>query len=204
MAYSGVMEGGTVDLRERTRRAVRDELVTVALDLFLSQGYEPTTVDQIAAAAGLSRRSFFRYFAGKDDILAQTLAALGEQIAATLRTRPTAETLWTALRHSFSPLIDHMTSDPRSLAMTRLMLESPALHASHLQKHADWQASIGAAVIERLPTVLPLEDRRLRADALSGAALAALMSAQVVWVARGGRRRLDQLLDVAMEAVSPL
>ena len=66
---------------ERTRRVVQAELLAEALDLFLSQGFEATTVDQTARAAGMSRRSFFRYFASKGDVLALALAATGADVA---------------------------------------------------------------------------------------------------------------------------
>ena len=56
-------------IRERTRRLAQTELTTVAQDLFLEHGYEQTTVDQIAAAAGMSKRTFFRYFPSKDDLV---------------------------------------------------------------------------------------------------------------------------------------
>jgi AcrR family transcriptional regulator len=198
------MEEAGVGLRERTRRAVQAELVASAMDLFLSQGFEATTVEQIAAAAGLSRRSFFRYFASKDDVLAQALSASGEQIAAELAARPDGELPWLALRRAFDPLIDAMTADSRSLPMTRMMFESSALRASHLQKQTSWRQAIAAQVGPRLPRQLTGDDRRLQADALSSAALACLMTAQAEWAARDGRRSLAELLDLTMSAVSPL
>ncbi|WP_410599451.1 TetR family transcriptional regulator [Amycolatopsis sp. lyj-90] len=51
------------------RRQLRRSLATAAVDLFVTQGYEATTVDEIAAAAGVGRRTFFRYFDAKDDVL---------------------------------------------------------------------------------------------------------------------------------------
>jgi AcrR family transcriptional regulator len=197
------MEAGT-GLRERTRRAVQAELVAVAMDLFLSQGFETTTVEQIAGAAGLSRRSFFRYFASKDDVLAQALAATGEQIASEVTARPRNETLWLALRRAFDPLIQAMTADSRALPMTRVMLESSALCESHLQKQISWHQAIAAAISPRLPHELTDDDRRLQADALSGAALACLTAAQAEWAAHDGQRPLAELLDLTMSAVSPI
>jgi hypothetical protein len=88
--------------------------------------------------------------------------------------------------------------------MTRLMFESTALHTSHLEKQTTWRTAIASELIARMPTGLTLDERGLRADALSGAALAGLMSAQSEWVRLNGRRPLAKLLDHAMEAVSPL
>ncbi len=59
--YAEAVNGGNpIPIRERTRRLAQTELTSVAQDLFLEHGYEETTVDQIAAAAGMSKRTFFR------------------------------------------------------------------------------------------------------------------------------------------------
>jgi AcrR family transcriptional regulator len=195
------MKNRDIGLRERTRRAVRGELVLVAVDLFLAQGYEATTVDQIAEAAGLSRRSFFRYFASKDDVLTQTFAAAGSEMAAELQARPTDEPPWVALRAAFEPLVVSMKGDDRSLRMTRLMLQSPALRASHLQMQVAWHDAVAQVLVDRLPASLPADERLLQAEALTGAALACLTTAQSHWVARDGTQPLGTLLDQAMSAV---
>ncbi|HEY0240803.1 MAG TPA: TetR/AcrR family transcriptional regulator [Friedmanniella sp.] len=195
------MGDSVVGLRERTRRAVQHELLLVALDLFATQGFESTTVDQIASAAGLSRRSFFRYFGTKEDVLTQTLAELGQQLAVDLRVRPASEVPWVALRRAFDPLVELMSSDARALTMTRLMLDTPALQASHLQKVTSWQRAL-AEVLERRLDVGPDEhDRRLEADAVSGAAVGCLMAAQEAWVRADGARPLAELVDATMNAV---
>ena len=195
------MEKKEIGLRARTKRAVQAELFAVAMELFLSQGFDATTVEQIADAAGLSRRSFFRYFASKDDVLGQALAATGTDIANELARRPSDELPWAALRRAFDTLLRQMMADDRSLPMTRLMLESPALHASHLQKQASWRRSIADVLALRLGPESNDTDRGLQADALSAAALACLMSAQVEWVARNGQTSLAELLDIAMGTV---
>ncbi len=85
-------------LRDHARGAVRDEVMRQAWPLFAEQGFEATTVDQIADAAGMSRRTFFRYFAGKDELVLERLVESGERIADALRGRPADEPVWPALR----------------------------------------------------------------------------------------------------------
>lgn len=197
------MDEPKVDLRERTRNAVRAELAEAALRLFVEQGYEATTVEQIAAATGLSRRSFHRYFSSKEDVLGQWSVDTGQKIAAALAARPPEEPPWLALRRAFDDLVEGLSARPESLVMTRMMLETPALHASHLQKHADWGALLADVLQHRLAES---GDRpaRIAAVALAGAALASLESAQSEWISKSNQRPLDELVDEAMNAVAPL
>jgi AcrR family transcriptional regulator len=197
--YAGPVDEPKVGLRERTRNAVRAQLGQAAVKLFVEQGFEATTVEQIAAATGLSRRSFHRYFAGKEDVLGQWFVEMGQTIATALTARPPQESPWFALRRAFDDLVDGLSARPESLVMTRMMLNTPALHASHLQKHAHWAALLADVLQQRLG-----ESSRVAAVALAGAALAALESAQQEWVSEDNRRPLGELVDEAMNAVAPL
>ena len=188
-----------VPLRERTRRAVRKELQTVAIGLFLRQGFEATTVEQIAEAAGLSRRSFHRYFATKDDVLAAALEDTGAKIAAGIAARPDDDGPWLALRRGFDDLVT--SAGAEAVPMIRAMLHSTALSSSHAQKEASWQHAMSEALVPRLPDS---PDRPLQARALAAAALACLTAAQLEWIADDGARSLGPLLDTAMSAVAPL
>lgn len=57
------------DLRERKRRVTLDRIAEIGLKLFVENGYESTTLDAIAAASGISRRTFFYYLKSKEDVL---------------------------------------------------------------------------------------------------------------------------------------
>jgi AcrR family transcriptional regulator len=175
-----------VPLRERTRRAVRKELQTVAIRLFLQQGFEATTVEQIAEAAGLSRRSFHRYFASKDDVLTAALEDSGAKIAAGIATRPETESPWLALRRGFDGLVAGTTTE--AVPLVRAMLQSTALSSSHTQKEANWQRAMSEALVPRLPDS---PDRPLQAGALAAAALvsARLSSSGSPTTVRGPSRR---------------
>ena len=197
------MDEPKVGLRERTRNAVRSQLAEAALKLFVEQGFEATTVEQIAAAMGLSRRSFHRYFASKEDVLGQWFAEMGQQIGEALAARPRHESPWLALRRAFDDLVQGMSARPEARVMTRMMLNTPALHASHLHKYAHWRVLLADVLQDRIADGGKTPDR-IAAVALAGAALASLESAQEEWVAEGNKRPLDELTDDAMNAVAPL
>lgn len=184
-------------MRERTRRAVRAEIVEAAMDLFLSQGFEETTVEEIAQTAGISRRSYFRYFASKDDALVEGLAAVGEKIAEALDARPPDENAWFALRRAFDPLVDQADTDERARALGQLMLQHPGLQRD---KDATWANEIAHALTPRLP-----RDRRtkIHIDALVASAIACLHVAQEHWLAPDGHDSLGALLDETMQAIRP-
>jgi AcrR family transcriptional regulator len=193
-------------LRERTRRAVRAELTDVALDLFNRQGYEATTVDEIATAAGISRRSLFRYFASKEAIIFDNLEDVGEQLAAALAERPREEDVWTALRRTFDVLTAYNRNNPqRTLAFYQMLQETAALKARHYEQQMRWQERLVPDVTVRL--VVEADQRNGAYDpcapALVGAALACLDAAQNSWRLSQGKADMVQLLDEAMRAVRP-
>src|ERR1700681_2798799 len=84
-------------LRERKKQKTRETIITVALELFAEQGYEHTTIAEIAAA-DVSPRTIFAYFPSKEDILFYDVAALRERLAQALRERPAGAPALDALR----------------------------------------------------------------------------------------------------------
>jgi AcrR family transcriptional regulator len=202
-------------LRERTRRAVRAELTAVALDLFLQRGFEATTVDEIAAAAGISRRSLFRYFASKEAIIFDNLQDVGEALAEALAKRPYDEDAWVALRRSFEVVTAYNVDNPeRTLAFWTMLEETASLKARHFQQLMSWQQLLVPDIAVRLGEADPAENGDGSvvypdgeygpcAPAVVGAALACLDAANHAWLRSRGRADVVQLLDEAMRAVRP-
>src|SRR4051794_25391742 len=87
-------------LRERKLRAVRESIWDVAMDLFAANGYDETTVEDIARAAGISLRSFFRYFLSKGDLMSYALLLYGHQLAAAIDACPPDSRLREVFRES--------------------------------------------------------------------------------------------------------
>jgi AcrR family transcriptional regulator len=141
-------------LQEQKQGLVRRELAAAAWELFARAGYEATTVAEIAAAAGVSRRTFFRYYASKEDVLVETSDRLAEAMLAGVARRPADEPPLESIRHALVHVLEDELSDPeRPRAIIRLLRESRSLRRAMLERHARME--------ERLAELLA---RRLRAD----------------------------------------
>jgi AcrR family transcriptional regulator len=198
------METRQHSLRDRKRRAVQDDVAAIAFNLFIANGYEDTTVDQIAAASGLSQRTFFRYFANKEAVVSHIFEATGTDIADALADRPSDEEPWLALRRSFDDLVQRLTERSAALPLVQMIYTTPSLYASQLHKQVSWIETIAKALAPRLPQTLDTDERRLRAGALTSAAVACLEYARREWAAGNGTSVMATLVDTAMNAVSPL
>ncbi|WP_244205583.1 TetR/AcrR family transcriptional regulator [Streptomyces bobili] len=187
-------------LRERMRATIRAEVTQVALRLFIEQGFDRTTVDQIAAEAGLSRASLFRHFGTKEDIVLVDLEAIGRQIADALAARPDEERPWEALRRAFDVLTRMNEAEPdQTLSYLRMLQDTPSLRARHFEKQLRWQEMMAPEIARRLGAS-PDRPEDPRPSALVAAALACLDAASTGWVACAGAVPLTVLLDRAMGA----
>ena len=191
-------------LRERTRRAVRAELMEVGMTLFARQGYEETTVEAVAQAAGMSKRSFFRYFPSKEDLVLDSQDAIGEELAEALAARPANEPAWVALRRAFDLIVDRMDTVPGRVETLLLMLNgTPTLMASQLARRSRWRDLLAPHLVGRLSGVTG-DVALLQAAALAGAALACYEAVQNAWLAAADRPKARSMMDDAMSAIAPL
>lgn len=186
------------------RQAMRVEVGEVACRLFAERGFDKTTVDQIAAEAGLSRTSVFRYFGTKEDIALVSMDTWGEQIALRLAGRPERESSWLALRRCFDVMVEVRDQSPESeLPYWRMLCETPELKSRHWERQLGWQEALIPEVVRRNPAgrtgVTNLEAR-----VLVGSALVCLGIATDAWLADKGDTRMSDLLDSAMSTLVPL
>jgi AcrR family transcriptional regulator len=188
----------TSSLRERTRRAVQAELIDVAQALFIERGYESVTVEQIAAAAGMSKRSFFRYFPSKDALVLGKYDRQGEDFAEALRARPKTEQPWTALRRMFDDVVTYI-SDPqraeRAAELDRIINASETLRAGYLERMQRAQRLIVDELVVRGGGSLSTLD----ASALVAAAFAAISTAHAH--AANTTTSFSDALDATMHAI---
>jgi len=185
-------------LRERTRAAMREEVSEVAFRLFARQGFDKTTVEQIAAEAGLSRTTFFRYFGSKEELILGRMGEFGPQIAAALAARPAGEGHWEALRRCFDVITEANTGEPQSfLELMRLFDDACAVMTRQWEKTEGWQSLLVPQMRRRLGGDGQVGSD-LRAQALVGSAISCLDAASDAWRAAGGATPLSELLDQAM------
>jgi AcrR family transcriptional regulator len=174
------------------------------MDLFLDKGFETTTFDDIAAAAGISRRSLFRYFGSKEDLVLGHLTAGGAQARQALAERPDEEPLWTALLRVFT-LIDGADVPPaeraRLLKISEMMYGTPSLRARSVEKHLQWSADLLPEVTRRLAAAPDDPLAELRATAVIAAAIGCLDAAGEAWTRQRGAAPLRDLLAVAFDAM---
>ena len=194
-----------IGLRERTRRAVQAALSEAAQELFATQGFEATTVDQIAAAAGISPRSFFRYFASKEDAVIGRYDLQSDDLAAALSARPLDEPVWDSLRRTFDVAVDYY-SDAHRLelvaAMLNVITSSPALHARYLAKQDAMQQRLIDILCERAAQH-GVEANDILTRAIMGSAHACLNAAIRAAFLSNNPQSLASRLDAVMTTLRP-
>jgi AcrR family transcriptional regulator len=121
----------TTSIQKRKRILVRDTIWDAAIALFDKRGFEQTTVDDIAKAAGVSRRSFFRYFSCKDDLLAQGMITYGEWLGQAIEACPRNWTVAEVIRKATADAAEMITAQPRTRQVIRILDKSAA--ARHAQ-----------------------------------------------------------------------
>jgi AcrR family transcriptional regulator len=156
-------------LRERKKERTRRQLADMALDLFESQGYDRTTVDDIAAAADVSPRTFFRYFAAKDEAVFERADDIQRQFRALLASRPTDEPLFVSLDELGRALLDHEVVDENRLRrVLTLVRDEPALRGRYDALMAVIETELTSWAAERLgETPSDLRPRLVAASVLS-------------------------------------
>jgi AcrR family transcriptional regulator len=127
-----------------------------ALRQFITNGFDATTIDQIADSVEMSPRTFFRYFPTKEDVVfAHAPAALGRLLAA-MRARPSSNDELELIRDGFLLVGDGIERHRfTELARARLIVGHPSLHARALEMQAEWEHAIARELASRAGLVEP-------------------------------------------------
>ncbi|MFE2377481.1 TetR/AcrR family transcriptional regulator [Streptomyces sp. NPDC059398] len=209
MPPSPAVRTASAGLRARKKLRTRDALCHAALDLFGSRGFDGTTLDDIAAAADVSKRTLLRYFTGKEDVL---LGVFREMAVITLREldrRPPDEPPLTALRAATRQALTEVAralpayrSTPVCLAVLRLVAVTPGLLVSLHQVLLSEQDALAGVLAARERLADPADPRPQLLVSMHACALTVAVR---TWQASGSHG-LDSLLhgvDVCLDNLGP-
>ncbi|MFD9428876.1 MULTISPECIES: TetR family transcriptional regulator [unclassified Streptomyces] len=144
-------------LRERKKQRTRDALLHAAFDLFITQGYERTTVDEIVDAVEVSQRTFFRYFASKEDTAFAIQEMVESRFLSELRQRPAAEAPFEAMRRAVlcawnsigECMEEEVVTVDLHVRIYQLIESTPSLLAAHMRRGIDLEEQIAHLIADR-------------------------------------------------------
>ncbi|MET9804646.1 TetR family transcriptional regulator [Streptomyces sp. NPDC006368] len=196
-------------LRERKKQRTRDALLRAALELFTTQGYEGTTVDEIADTVDVSQRTFFRYFASKEDVAFAVQHMVEQHFMVALRDRPAHEAPIDAMRNAVLAAWDTIGEAIMEVIPVELYLRTfqviestPALLAVHLRRSIEMEENIARLIAEREGLDVDADPRpRVAVAAFSGV----MRITGQLW-GRGGDPSLEairELTETYMDHLGP-
>ncbi len=183
-------------LRERKKQKTREAIQREAVRLFQENGYEETTIEQIADAVEISPSTFFNYFPSKEDVVLYD--AYDPMIVTLLAARPSNEPLSQAIRAVLVTIGTALERDRDVVfARSKLMVEVPDLRARLWEELERAQVFLAKVAAER--TGRDPEDFEIRVVVM--ALVAAMMEATREWVRHDGKEDLGGLLSRAFDLV---
>ena len=191
-AWPGVVRRG------RPPSTSRRELRLIALRMFAERGFDNTTIEQIAAEAGVSERTFFRYFTNKASVLWTDFETEVEAIRAALAAVPESVPMMAAIRDAVVAANHYQADDiPEMRMRMQLIATVPALSFSAAEHYEAWELAVSEFAGRRLgqpaSSLYPL--------AIGRAALAACRAAYDRWSARADGD-LTAYLDLVLTALA--
>lgn len=136
-------------LQARKQQFVRDAIWDAATELFAEKGFDETTVDDIAARAGVSRRSFFRYFASKSDLMAQGIVSYGADLIEAIDSCPPSTPLPDVFRATVLRIAAQSAAHPRTRRIMEVAARYPAARAAQISRMAEVQDRVAEAFARR-------------------------------------------------------
>ena len=187
-------------LREKNKLATRSELSRFAIELFLKKGFANTTIDEIVEPLGIAKRTFFRYFSVKEDLVFAWYEDLTNDLVNELTLKTKAGNAFRSrLQNAVLPAQDVRRKSTWALSMVRLSMETPSLIGKNFEKRVLWEKAFAATLIERegKKTMSPL-----KAQIIAGVAMTAFTAAIGEWFANGGKAKLRPIVERAFSMAS--
>ena len=203
-----VTGAGQPTLRDRRRAELRDRIVAAALALFAEHGFDAVTVEEIAAAAGISLSTLFRHVPGKDDLLVDVVRTGRARIVANFELRPAAEPASRSLAHAILRRTEQFSDEMQTIELWRRAMASapPRIRRAALLDDEE-RARLTGLVAARLPgpdstgpdsTAGDPAPDELTAGVLVHVMLAAAEYAYQYWLSQPDAQSLHQLTRWAL------
>ena len=188
--------GSPPGLRERKRQQTRERLSRAAMALFLERGFEATTLDDIAAAADISRRSFFHYFESKEDVVFAWQEESTAALIAAVAGRPASESMLAAAENAISAMARQLEPG-EAMAMAQLKRDNPALQARDQVKYEKLERALAEALGKRAGH----KTEKLAARLVAMIATGAMRIGGELWAAEGAREKPELLAKRTFTAI---
>jgi AcrR family transcriptional regulator len=165
-------------LIRRKQQVVQDAIWNAAMDLFAEKGFDAATVDEIAAAAGVSQRTFFRYFASKSDLMGKTMMAYGELLRAAIKASPKSADAFGVLRAAVLEIAAKVASFPRTRDVIAISIQCQAAREAQLSRRSEVEEMVAQAFAVRMKKN---SENELTAHLLAGLTLTLLDQTLRFW-----------------------
>lgn len=196
---TGAMTTGPTTLWDRTRQLAAREILETALRLFTEQGYDETTMAQIAREAGVSQRTLFRYFGTKEDLLGGNEDRFRQVLIETISRQPAESGTWETLRAGIAAVLALHEDREQALQRFRLLHTTASLRAGWLEKRLRFQEDLLPLIKARTDADARPTDPQIRA--VIATAFACLDAASMAWAAGDGEGDIMDLYDECLAAV---
>lgn len=191
-----------VSLREKQKAETRSQLIISGIELFLHQGFTNTTIEQIVEPLGMAKRTFFRYFATKEDLLFEWQDDKTDFLVATLIARPVNEAPLTSLCETLAVLLkSYDASKEQALSFIRLSRETPALIGRYYERRIVREQKLAEALITRDSALVM---NLMMAKITVGTVMSAWAAALDEWYDNDGRDDLREIVRRAFALIDEL
>lgn len=176
------MAANSEQMLKRKKQFVKDAIWDAAIDLFGKRGFDEITVDDIATAAGVSQRTFFRYFASKNDLMGQSMLVYGEALRDSIQASPKSASEFELLRIAVLNIASSVAHFPRTRDVIAVSLKFPAAREAQLSRMAEMEETAANAFAARMRKG---RENEMTSRLLAGLTLTILDVTMRLWFAGG-------------------
>jgi len=186
-------------LLEKKKQQLRQALVTAAMSLFARDGFEETTVDQVAEAAGVSRRTVFRYFLTKDALVTEPMEVYRAHFIELLAELPPEADSFERVAHACLGSARAMGVERELLLKRRaIVMASPTLSAKERSLDESWEDALAAALGSEGGA------GKHQSRIVAAAVFAAMRTTLSQWLDAGAQGSLEALAEEGLVLLRPL